>query len=186
MESIQRFGKVISVARDLGIVKSDLSVKFDFHFDEVDRGYVTQEEFEWIETKEFISERLGEIRDIFLFSCYTGLSYINIANLKAENFLVSFDGHEKVKICRQKTQVVSCVGLLEIPKAILAKYKGKQPDGKLLSVISNQKMNEYLNEITNLCNIDKHITFHTARHFYSSYSLKISKLQDCNFRLVTI
>ena len=168
MKFIQRFGKVVSVARDMGIVKSDPFVKFDFHFDEVDRGYLTQEELDRIETKEFVSERLRQVRDIFVFSCYTGLSYIDIANLKGENVQTSFDGHEWIKIRRQKTQVVSSVRLLEIPKAILAKYKGKQPDGKLLPVISNQKMNEYLNEIATLCNIDKHITFHLARHTFAT------------------
>lgn len=168
MKFIQRFGKVVSVARDMGIVKSDPFVKFDFHFDEVDRGYLTQEELDRIETKEFVSERLRQVRDIFVFSCYTGLSYIDIANLKGENLQTSFDRHEWIKIRRQKTQVVSSVRLLEIPKAILAKYKGKQPDGKLLPVISNQKMNEYLNEIATLCNIDKHITFHLARHTFAT------------------
>lgn len=168
MKCIQRFGKVVSVARDMGIVKNDPFVKFDFHFDEVDRGYLTEEEFGRIEMKEFVSERLRQVRDIFVFSCYTGLSYIDIANLKGENVQTSFDGHEWIKVRRQKTQVVSNIRLLKVPKAILAKYKGKQSDGKLLPVISNQKMNEYLNEIATLCNIDKHITFHLARHTFAT------------------
>lgn len=155
-------------SKGFGIMKSDPFVKFDFHFDEVDRGYLTQEELDRMETKEFVSERLRQVRDIFVFSCYTGLSYIDIANLKGENVQTSFDGHEWIKIRRQKTQVVSNIRLLKIPKAILAKYKGKQPDGKLLPVISNQKMNEYLNEIATLCNIGKHITFHVARHTFAT------------------
>lgn len=168
MKFIQRFGKVVSEAKDLGIVQNDPFLKFNFHFDEVDRGYLTQEELDRIETKGFVSERLGQVRDIFVFSCYTGLSYIDIANLKGENLQTSFDGHEWIKVRRQKTQVVSNIRLLKVPKAILAKYKGKQSDGKLLPVISNQKMNEYLNEIATLCNIDKHITFHLARHTFAT------------------
>ena len=79
-------------------------------------------------------------------------------------------------IKREKTGVDSNVPLLEIPKQILAKYEGKMKGGKLLPVISNQKMNEYLGEIAEVCQIDKRITFHCARYYILSFSLRINDL----------
>jgi len=69
--------------------------------------------------------------------------------------------------------------LLEIPLAIIEKYKGKQKDGKLFPVCSNQKMNEYLKEIASICGIDKPVTCHMGRHRNFSFRLKISNLQEC-------
>ena len=151
-------------ARDSGIIQNDPFYKFKFHFDEVDRGYLTQEELDIIANKVFVSKRLSQVRDIFVFSCYTGLSFVDIDNLREEHIQRSFDGNIWIKTKRQKTLVNSNVPLLDVPKAILEKYKNRQPNGKLLPVISNQKMNEYLDEIATLCNIDKHITFHLASH----------------------
>lgn len=99
-----------------------------------------------------------------LLSCFTGLSYIDLCNLTKEDIKLAFDGKLWIMIKREKTGVDSNVPLLEIPKQILAKYEGKMKGGKLLPVISNQKMNEYLGEIAEVCQIDKRITFHLARH----------------------
>ena len=168
MKFIQRLSKVVASARDSGIIQNDPFYKFKFHFDEVDRGYLTQEELDIIANKVFVSKRLSQVRDIFVFSCYTGLSFVDIDNLREEHIQRSFDGNIWIKTKRQKTLVNSNVPLLDVPKAILEKYKNRQPNGKLLPVISNQKMNEYLDEIATLCNIDKHITFHLARHTFAT------------------
>lgn len=168
MKFIQRFGKVMLFARDCGIISADPFLRFNFRFDEVDRGYLTQEELDRIQNKEMVSKRLSQVRDIFIFSCYCGLSYVDIFNLKDENIQTSFDGHVWIKTRRQKTQVSSSIRLLDIPKAILLKYKNTQPDGKLLPVISNQKMNDYLAEIGNICGVNKRITFHLARHTFAT------------------
>lgn len=105
---------------------------------------------------------------LMLLSSFTGLSFVDIDNLREEHIQRSFDGNIWIKTKRQKTLVNSNVPLLDVPKAILEKYKNRQPNGKLLPVISNQKMNEYLDEIATLCNIDKHITFHLARHTFAT------------------
>ena len=144
----------------------------------MDRGYLTQEELDIIANKVFVSKRLSQVRDIFVFSCYTGLSFVDIDNLREEHIQRSFDGNIWIKTKRQKTLVNSNVPLLDVPKAILEKYKNRQPNGKLLPVISNQKMNEYLDEIATLCNIDKHITFHLARHLNFLFLLKIKHLKQ--------
>ena len=108
---------------------------------------------------------------MFIFSCYTGLSYVDVCELRAENIKVSFDGNLWIIKKRHKTNVTSNIRLLDIPKAILQKYDGKLPDGKILPIISNQKMNDYLKEIAAVCGINKKITYHVARHSFATLSI---------------
>lgn len=100
--------------------------------------------------------------------CYTRLSYIDVAQLTEDNIKTAFDGHQWVMTSRQKTNVPSNILLLEIPLSIIERYRGKQKDGKLFPVCSNQKMNEYLKEIATLCGIDKPVTCHVARHTFGT------------------
>ena len=112
--------------------------------------------------------RLENVRDLFIFSCFTGLAYIDVANLTQDNIRKSFDGNLWIITKRQKTNTDVNVPLLDIPKMILKKYKGNLPDGKILPVISNQKLNAYLKEIADVCGIKKNLTFHLARHTFAT------------------
>lgn len=120
--------------------------------------------------------RLAKVKDVFVFQCLTGLSYIDVANLNDEDIKGAFDGNQWVMTKRQKTNVNSNIRLLDIPKAILEKYKGKQKNGKCLPVVSNQKMNEYLKEIATICGINKRLTYHVRRHRDISCRLLTSTL----------
>lgn len=168
MKFVQRFRSILIYAKNSGLNFIDPFANYKFSFDRVDRGYLTQEEIDQIYNKEFASKRLSQVRDMFIFSCYTGLSYIDLCNLTRDDIKFAFDGKLWIMIKREKTGIDSNVPLLEIPKQILAKYEGKLKDGKLLPVISNQKMNEYLGEIAQVCQIDKRITFHLARHSFAT------------------
>lgn len=123
-----------------------------------------------------VSEQLEHVRDLFVFSCFCGLAYSDVANLRQENIQKSFDGNLWIITKRQKTNTDVNVPLLDIPKMILKKYKGKLPDGKILPVISNQKLNAYLKEIADICGIKKNLTFHLASHSKFFYLLNISEL----------
>lgn len=144
---------------------------------------MTQEEIDTIYKKEFLTERLSQVRDIFIFMCYTGLSYIEAAQLTEDNIKSAFDGHQWVMTKRQKTSVPSNIRLLEVPLAIIEKYRDKQRSGKLFSVCSNQKMNEYLKEITTICGITKTVTCHTARHRENFYQLLVNRLRAISFSI---
>lgn len=100
----------------------------------------------------------------FIFSCMTGLSYVDICELTSNEIRLAFDDNLWIIKKRHKTKVTSNIRLLDIPKAILNKYEGKLKNGQLLPVISNQKMNDYLKEIAIVCGIDKNVTFHLAKH----------------------
>lgn len=165
---IQFFRRIIIIAKNNGWIFADPFANYTIRLKRVDRGYLTEQELEKIIKKKFASERLGNVRDIFLFSCFTGLAYIDVKNLTEDNIKTGFDGKQWIMTHRQKTDTSVNVPLLDIPIKILAKYKGKQSNKRILPVLSNQKMNSYLKEIGDLCGINKNITFHLARHTFAT------------------
>jgi len=165
---IQFFKRIIILARNNGWIQHDPFANYKIRIDKVDRGYLTQEEIENIMQKKFATKRLGQVRDIFIFSCYTGLAYIDVKNLREKHIRTSFDGNLWVMTKRQKTNVSANIPLLDIPKEILEKYRGTLPNEAVLPVLSNQKMNSYLKEIADACGIDKDLTFHLARHTFAT------------------
>lgn len=168
MKTMQRLRKIVYFAKNMGEIMADPYQSFRVHFESVDREILTQEEIDIIYNKEFITGRLEQIRDVFIFACYTGLSYIDVSNLTEDNIQEAFDGNLWVMTKRSKTNVNANIRLLDIPKEILAKYKGSQKDGKCLPVVSNQKTNEYLKEIATVCGISKKLTFHLGRHSFAT------------------
>ena len=159
---------IIIVARNNGILTKDPFANYKIQMKKVDRGYLTEDEIKIILKKKMVSERLEHVRDLFIFSSFTGLAYSDVANLREENIRKSFDGKLWIMTKRQKTNTDVNVPLLDIPKMILKKYKGKLPNGKILPVISNQKLNAYLKEIADICGIKKNLTFHLARHTFAT------------------
>lgn len=109
--------------------------------------------------------RLERAKDMFLFGCFTGLSYIDIKTLTPEHFETDGAGRIWIKKRRVKTGVLSRIPLLPIAKMILDKYKGGE---KLLPIQDAADVNKYLKDIAILCGIDKRITFHTSRHTFAT------------------
>ena len=140
MKFMQRLRAVIQYAKNSGLNFVDPFANFKVSFERVDRAYLEQNEIDTIYKKKFSNKRLEQVRDMFIFSCYTGLSYIDLCNLTAEDIRVAFDGHTWITKKRGKTGVSFNVRLLDIPKDILDKYKGYNKNDKLLPVISNQKI----------------------------------------------
>lgn len=165
---LQFLKRLVTMAHDNGIIQRDVFSNFRIRTEQVDRGYLTEEEIKVILQKEMVSERLEHVRDLFIFSCFTGLAYIDVAGLTQKNIRESFDGNLWIMTKRQKTGVNVNVPLLDIPKMILEKYRGKLDNGKILPVISNQKLNTYLKEIADICGIKKNLTFHLARHTFAT------------------
>lgn len=151
---------------------------YKIHFKKVDRGYLTDQELEIIKNKEFDIERLEKVRDIFVFACWTGLAYVDTYKLTYDNIKIGVDGKPWIMTKRAKTDTIVTVPLLDVPLAIIEKYRGKQDD-KVLPTLSNQKMNSYLKEIGTVCGIEKRLSFHLARHIHSSYCLKNRLLRNC-------
>lgn len=168
---MQFFKRIIIIAKNNGWITSDPFANYKIRLKKVDRGYLTQEEIGAIMQKKFSTKRLEQVRDIFVFSCFCGLAYIDVKKLRQENIRTSFDGNLWIMGKREKTDVSFTIPLLEIPKSILDKYKGTLPNNMILPVPSNQKMNAYLKEIGDLCGINKEISFHLARHSFATLTL---------------
>ncbi len=140
---MQFFKRIIIRAKNNGWIKADPFANYKIRIKKVDRGYLQQEEVEMIMAKQFPTKRLEQVRDIFVFSCFCGLAYIDVKNLRKGNIRTSFDGNLWIMGKREKTGVSFNIPLLEIPMRILKKYEGTLPEGKILPVPSNQKMNAY-------------------------------------------
>ena len=136
-----------------------------------DRGFLTKAELKLIEEKQFSTERLSIVRDLFVFGCYTGLSYSDIQKLNQSHISTDENGTEWIILNRKKTGVESVFPILPKAKEILVKYTDN-PECRYKEVVlpirSNQRMNEYLGEIGVLCGINKRITCHLARHTFAT------------------
>lgn len=165
---LQLLRMVLIKAQREGISFPDPYLSYKMKQERVDRGYLSEEEVISIATKEIAIKRLDQVRDVFIFACYTGLAYADIAALRADNIQKMFDGRLWIVTHRQKTKTNVNVPLLPTAEKILRKYDGQFLDGMLLPVLSNQKTNAYLKEIADICGIDKNLTFHLARHTFAT------------------
>ena len=137
----------------------------------VERPYLSNREIEAISLKDFGNERLSQIRDIFIFSCYTGLAYVDVFQLKQTDIIIGDDGELWIVTKRQKTDIPVKIPLLPTASEILKRYTLHPVccnKNRALPVCSNQNMNAYLKEIGAICRIDKVLTFHIARHTFAT------------------
>ena len=135
------------------------------------RTFLNMEELDRIKNREFPLERLNIVRDIFIFSCYTGLSYIDVKQLRLDQITKGDDGNLWIFIKRQKTETPCHIPLLDEAKVILDRYKNHRIcrwRKVALPVLTNQRMNGYLKEIADLCTITKVLTYHLARHTFAT------------------
>lgn len=171
MKHMERLRKIVNMAVMMDLLEKDPFSKYKLHFDKVERGHLTKEELKVLSKKSFKIERLQAVLDMFLFSCYTGLAYIDIFNLTQENIAKGIDGRDWLMTNRQKTNTSVKVPLLPEAVQLIKKYKDHPvavAKGTLFPVVSNQRMNGYLKEIAEICGIDKNFTFHLARHTFAT------------------
>lgn len=168
MKLMRQLKTMLHVGYLNGWTKNDPLAGYKLHFEKVDRGYLTDEELDRLANKVFAMKRLEVIRDLFLFSCYTGLAYIDLKHLSADMLRRWPDGNLWIDTKRQKTDVPVHVRLLDVPIRLIEKYDGTTEGGLLFPVPSNQKVNSYLKEIASVCCIDKDLTFHMARHTFAT------------------
>lgn len=168
MKMIQRFRTVFKTAKDNGWVQTDPFGGFKISMEETHREHLTIDELGALMSKEMTSERLQRVKDIFVFSCFTGLAYTDVRGLKKSEVVMGNDGRLWIDTRRDKTKVAVYVPLLDIPRAILERYADTTSHDRLLSIPANQKVNDYLKEIAAICGIDKNLTFHQSRHTFAT------------------
>jgi site-specific recombinase XerD len=168
---IKNFGKIVRICLANGWIERDPFINYKCKIVEVERAFLSQDEIETMFNKVLATDRLNQVKDIFLFSCFTGLAYVDVKKLSRKNIGFGVDGERWIFINRTKTDTRSNIPLLPIASAILEKYKNHPQvinQDKLLPILSNQKMNSYLKEIADVCEINKELTFHIARHTFAT------------------
>jgi integrase len=167
---IQFLKKIINLSIAHGWLQQNPFPNFKCSLKPVNRGYLSQKEINVLYEKRLNIKRLEDVKNIFLFACYTGLAYVDISNLAKEHLVRKDDGSLWIITYRKKTGTRSPIPLLSQAQAILNKYTEQVPvrNEGLLPVISNQKMNAYLKEIGEVCGIEQNLTFHLARHTFAT------------------
>lgn len=157
--------KILNLAVANSYVSFNPFAAYKVEREPVEIDFLTEEELRKIINFDTPLPRLEKARDMFLFGCFTGLSYIDVKTLTAAHFEKDSEGRIWIKKRRVKTGVLSRIPLLPMAKMILEKYKGSD---KLLPIQDAADINKYLKDIAILCNINKRITYHTSRHTFAS------------------
>ena len=171
MKHLERFKKMINLAIKLEWMHKNPFSQFQLKYDKYDRAYLNERELELLENTEFKRERLQKIKDCFVFSCYTGLSYIDVKELTESNIVKGIDNNNWIYTKREKTDEQVKVPILPKAWSIIEKYRDIQETDfttNVLPISSNQKTNTYLKEIVKACGIHKNISFHVARHTFAT------------------
>lgn len=165
------FKKIVFQCVKLGWIKKDPFSQFKLVKKEVIREFLTEDELKILLKKKFSIERLSLVRDIFIFSCFTGMAYIDVFRLTPAQFFTGIDEQTWISYTRKKTDSLTKIPLLPQPLFLIRKYDGFNEcrlNEKVFPCFSNQKMNAYLKEIADLCSIQKNLTFHMARHTFAT------------------
>lgn len=171
MKHIQRLRRMVSLAYQLEWIDRDPFVKFKQKLTPTHRGFLTPEELKNIEELQTKSTRLKLVKDLFVFSCYTGISYIDVMLLTNESLVLGMDKTNWVMTQRQKTRNAVKIPLLSKASEIIEHYRHDKRsliNGTLFPRISNQKINAYLKEVAELAKVRKNLTFHMARHTFAT------------------
>jgi len=171
MKYIRNFQKIVKRAMGNGWIKDNPFRNIKFKLTEVQTVYLDNEELKLLLAKKFEIYRLEQIRDIFLFCCFTGMAFCDVKNLRPCHVHTDSDKTIYIQKNREKTDILCNIPLLQIPKTIMEKYAYhpcRLRENRILPVLSNQKYNGYLKEIAEICGIKKRLTTHVARHTFAT------------------
>jgi integrase len=168
---IKNLKKVIRDCVDRDWLKLDPFYGYKVRHTDPKVPHLSADELRALEEKEITIMRLAIVRDVFVFSCYTGFAYVDVASLTANHIKIGEDGKKWLIKPRQKTGIPEVVPIFPPALRILNKYEHQfqlSTSKKLLPVPTNQKVNAYLKELADICGIQTKITFHIARHTFAS------------------
>jgi len=171
LKYVNNFKKIIRIALANQWIDRDPFYNFKVQFESVEREYLNEEEVQKLIDKDLHLDRLKLVRDMFVFSCYTGLAYSDVKKLSNADITKGIDGGKWIRIKRTKTKSLSSIPLLPVAEDIIDRYM-EHPEVKagqcILPVLSNQKSNAFLKEIAIMCGITKPLTTHLARHTFAT------------------
>ena len=171
MKHLERLKKMVSWAYTNEWIDKDPFIAYKLRFKRHEMEFLDKDELARIEGRALENAMLRRVRDLFIFSCYTGLAYIDLVMLRPANIMVGDDGMQWIRTSRKKTEIPVNVPLLRPAVAILEKFRADENAGKwetLFPLVSNQEMNRSLKLIGEICEIKKRLTFHLARHTFAT------------------
>lgn len=171
MKHMERLRKIVTLAFKMEWIHKDPFAQYKLRFKRKEMSFLTADELCKIENIELPKKIVTRARDLFIFSCYTGLAFVDMDNLRSNNLCIGIDGEYWIKTNRQKTEIGVNLPLLPKSFAVIEKYKNEPKvyyRQRILPFMSNQRLNTYIKEIAALCGINKTISFHTARHTFAT------------------
>jgi integrase len=171
IQMVKKLRTVIKIAYEIGWIMRDPFIAYRARHEEVHREYLNSMELHELATKRLKRKRLVVVRDLFLFSCYTGLSYADTVKLKSSDILKGEDGGLWIQTYRMKNNNRVRVPLLSPALRLIEHYKDYPrilDEDFILPKVSNQKANAYLKDITAILGWTKRLTFHCARHTFAT------------------
>ena len=156
-----------------GLIRDNPFQDYEINMQETDRGYILKEDVEKLMKCVPSHPRYELVKDLFIFSCFTGLAYADIKKLTRNNIQSFFDGHQWIISRRKKSDIASNVRLMEIPKRIIDKYQGTTRNEFIFPVPTNATCNNHVSKLIETAEIitEQKVTFHTARHTFGTMFL---------------
>ena len=168
---LKNFKKIIRIALANDYISKDPFVNIRFKLEEVERDFLEDHEIKAMIEKSITIPRLAQVRDVFIFSVFTGLAFSDLKGLRAEHLVRDNNGDMWIRKARQKTKNMCNIPLLDPARLILEKYED-HPEcvnkGVLLPMLCNQKYNAYLKELATICGINKEVSAHCGRHSFAT------------------
>lgn len=168
---MKSLSKIVNIALNKDIIYKTPFRNFEVKQEQSQRSFLTLSEVETMFKYKLPLPELEIVRDTFIFSCFTGLAYIDVKNLTEQNIQQYIDENKWIVTKRTKTGTPSNVPILEIPMMLINKYKGLLPDGHIFPIPSNADCNTKIKIIAAFCGITKHLHFHAARHTFATVLL---------------
>jgi site-specific recombinase XerD len=171
MRHMARLRTYINLAIKLGWIQHYPFKAYPLSYKHGTRKHLTQQQLDTLRFKDFSIKRLQLTKDLFIFSCYTGLAYSDVMQLTPDHILKGIDGNNWIHTTRKKTHNTVRIPLLPVAEQIIFKYKDNPKSvyrNALFPKISNQKLNSYLKEIADVSGIKTNLTFHVARHTFAT------------------
>lgn len=165
-KTLQRLKKVTTIALQRDYISKDPFIAYKFTRPKTEIQYLTKEELQLLSERVLVQRRLEDVRKMFLFCCYTGLAYTEMANLCWSN-IVSGANERAIVMTREKTGRKLYIPLMDVPQQILEYYKSEDSEF-VFPRLSNQKFNSYLKEVADIVNIVKRLTHHMARKTFAT------------------
>lgn len=161
---IGRLRSVIKSALNDGLLRKDPFNGYTFDYPQIVPKFLSEKELEQIMNTPLPKPNLNLVRDVFLFSAFTGIAFSDIRNLTQKNLLKAEDGIWWIHSARRKTGTPFHIPLLDLPLELIDKYRGIAPNGRLFPMLSCSKTNINLKKIVSICGIERRVTFHQASH----------------------